>query len=125
MTGSRERIRVLYLINDLGVGGAQRALLSQAAALDRDRFEAHVASLELIARGPLERRFREAGITVHALAAPGEAFGLAPLKFHALLGSLRPDIVHTHLAAAGITGRIAARARRVPHVVSTLHNVSD
>lgn len=125
MTRSRERIRVAYLIDDLTIGGAQRALLSQTAALDRDRYEVHVASLELIAEGSLGPAFRQIGIKVHALAGPGEAFGFAPLRFHSLLRTIRPDIVHTHLTAAGITGRVAARSRGVPHVVSTLHNVSD
>src|SRR5262249_32222933 len=119
------RARVLYVINDLCIGGAQRALLSQAAALDPERFEVHVASLELAAGGPLARDYREAGVAVHAFEAPGVAFGLAPFRLQALIGRWRPDIVHTHLAAAGVVGRTAAHARRVPHVVSTLHNVTD
>ena len=70
------------MINDLTVGGAQRALLSQAEGLDRDRLEVHVASLELAPDGGLSAEFRDAGLTVHALASPGEPFGLAPLRLH-------------------------------------------
>jgi len=117
--------RVLYLIDDFGIGGAQSALLSQAAALDPDRFEVHVATLRRVAGDPLEPAFRAAGIAVHDLTAADEPFGVTLLRLHSLLKTLRPDIVHTHLAAAGITGRIMARVGRVPHVVSTLHNVSD
>ena len=122
---AEDKTRLLYVINDLTVGGAQRALLSQAQVLDRDRYDIHVASLELLPRGGLTAAFREAGLTVHTLAAPGEPFGLAPLRCRALVARLQPGIVHTHLAAAGITGRTAARGCRVPHVLSTLHNVSD
>ena len=125
MSRSRDRFRILYLIDDLTLGGAQRALLSQAAALDRERFEVHVASLELRPGGPLAQSFREAGIAVHTLTTVGEPLGLAPLRLRALVTSLRPDVVHTHLARAGIAGRIVARSRRVPHVVSTLHHLSD
>ena len=125
MSRSHDPAPLLYVINDLTVGGAQRALLSQAEGLDRERLEVHVASLELAPGGGLSAAFRDAGLTVHALASPGEPFGLAPLRLHRLVARLEPEIVHTHLAAAGIAGRIAARACQVPHVVSTLHNVSD
>ena len=122
---ARGRQRLLYVINDLTVGGAQRALLSQAAGLDRERFDVHVASLEIFADGPLTPEFRNAGITVHTLARQGEPFGLGPLRLRAKIEALKPGIVHTHLAASGIAGRLAARSCGVRHVVSTLHNVSD
>lgn len=122
---ARSRQRLLYVINDLTVGGAQRALLSQAAGLDRDRYDVHVASLELLPEGSLTPEFEAAGITVHTLAKAGEPFGMGPLRLRARIAALQPDIAHTHLAAAGIVGRIAARSCGVHHVVSTLHNVSD
>lgn len=38
-----------------------------------------------------------------------------------ILRKIKPDIVHTYLAKAGITGRIAARLSSVPHVMHTVH----
>ena len=125
MPSADGRIRLLYVINDLTVGGAQRALFGQTEMLDRDRFDVHVASLELAPGGTLAAAFREAGVAIHLLASASEPFGLAPLRLRALIHRLEPEIVHTHLAAAGIAGRVAARGARVPHVVTTLHNVSD
>ncbi len=37
------------------------------------------------------------------------------------LGRLRPDLVHTHLAKAGILGRWAAARRGVPRIAHTVH----
>lgn len=117
--------RVLFVINDLAIGGAQRAMVAQASVLDRMRFEPVVASLELIPEGPMAALLAKARIPVHRLRRPDES----PLVLWPRLGRLiahqRPDIVHTHLAAAGIAGRLAARHHRVPGVVTTVHNVRD
>ena len=42
-------------------------------------------------------------------------------KLYKLFKNLKPHIVHTHLAKAGILGRLAARWAKVPHIVATVH----
>lgn len=42
-------------------------------------------------------------------------------KLYKLFNNLKPHIVHTHLAKAGILGRLAARWAKVPHIVTTVH----
>jgi glycosyltransferase involved in cell wall biosynthesis len=117
--------RVLYLINDLGLGGAQRVLLSQSAGLDRSRWAPAVASLEIAPGGALIGAFERAGIAVHRLRRAHEPAAIAAVRLPRLIRRIAPDVVHTHLAAAGVAGRVAARHAGVPRIVSTQHNLSD
>ncbi len=117
--------RIVYVVNDLALGGAQRVLLGQASRLDRGTFEPAVASLELDPCGALAPAFADAGIPVWRLRREGEAPALAVPRLIARLAKQRPAIVHTHLAAAGVTGRLAAYGLGRTRVVTTLHNLSD
>ncbi len=116
---------LLHVINDLATGGAQRILCGQAAGLDRARWRVHVASLEIVAGGALIEACRAAGVPVHPLRRAHEPRSFAVARLVALLRTLSPDLVHTHLAAADVAGRTAARLAQVPHVVTTFHNLSD
>jgi len=49
---------------------------------------------------------------------------VAPWKIRGLLKQLRPNIVHTHLAKAGIVGRFAATSCRIPIIMHTVHGPS-
>lgn len=124
MTNDQPR-RVLYVINDLELGGAQRVLVQQACALDRDAWRPEVASLERLAGGPLATELEQRGVPVHRLRAAHEPSWTAFARLEACVRSTAPAIVHTHLALAGVAGRVAARRAGVPYVVSTLHNLSD
>ncbi len=42
-------------------------------------------------------------------------------KLYKLFKNLKPHLVHTHLAKAGILGRVAAKWAKVPHIVTTVH----
>lgn len=110
---------------------------------------AHIATVDvtlgILLKGQL-RAQREAGLDVTTISAPGrwaddlEAEGIKHIPWHhatrgwdpredvraffelyGIFGRERFDIVHTHTAKPGVMGRIAARLRRVPVVVNTVH----
>jgi glycosyltransferase involved in cell wall biosynthesis len=118
--GDWDRVRVLHMITHLGRGGATDNTLLTVAGLDRSRYQVDLAAgpgdLEANARAAADRLFLLPGLA-RALGRP------ADLRAAAALWRLAAgyDIVHTHTAKAGVLGRFAARARKVPAVVHTIH----
>jgi glycosyltransferase involved in cell wall biosynthesis len=113
--------RVLYLIDSLGMGGAERGLALTVRHLDRSQVEPEVAALW----GPYDNAgaILDAGIPVHRLGIrPGAWAVLAVLRVRRLLKRGRFDAVHTQVVWASITGRIAGRLAGVK-VLSHIANV--
>lgn len=107
-------IRVLNIISDTNIGGAGRVILNYLNYSDRSRFETLVA----VPRGSLLKEpLEKAGAQVL------EVDGMADRSYHredvkalrALIGQVKPDLVHTHGA---LSGRIAAKRLGVPIVYS-------
>jgi glycosyltransferase involved in cell wall biosynthesis len=112
---------VLYVVDSLGLGGAERGLVLTLRHLDHARVHAEVAMLW----GPdtLAAEIHELGIPVHRLhAARGPAALLRVPRMARLLRRGRFDAVHTQVLWASITGRIAGRLARVK-VISHVLNV--
>src|SRR5262249_23247732 len=111
-------IRVATVIEALGRGGAERLLVDTARHLDRGRFLLRVYTLY-----PVRRDYADA---LSALEVPEECLVLAgprqiPAGVRRLRACLRrdgADVLHTHLFAANVVGRLAARAEALP-VLST------
>lgn len=103
-----KRIRVMHIINDLSIGGAEMMLYKLLAETNRERFDPIVISL--IDRGSLRERIEALGIAVHTTGMkPGFPSPLGLLRLVRLMRRLKPDLVlgwmyHSCLAAqlAGI-----------------------
>lgn len=121
MTASVGRpVRVLCVINSLQPGGAERRLVDMAP-LVRDRgVDLRVAVLHP-GRG-LDSELAATGIEPVSLAGAGGRPGFVR-RLRALLGDVRPDVLHTTLFESDIVGRAASVLERVP-TVSSLVNVS-
>jgi glycosyltransferase involved in cell wall biosynthesis len=110
-------VRVLYLIDSLAVGGAERSLADLAPAYRERGVQLTVAYLH---ERPGVRRELEAAATVHSLAGAGGAVG-AVWRAGRLVRASRPDLVHTTLFEADLVGRTAATLARVPAVSSLVN----
>ena len=105
--------RILYVITELDVGGAEKALYELATRLSRAAYEPEVACLS--GRGPLGADLRERGIPVHFLDARGAWDVRALWRLRRLVK--RAEIVHSFLYHANMAARLAAVGTGVAAVV--------
>lgn len=115
------KIRVLQLIDRLGPGGAEALLVTLASCIDRAHFDLHVLALRPCPDSEVAPRLRRLGIPVAELNHRGSYDLPALIAVMRYIRRHRIDIVHTHLLAADVTGRVAGFLTRRP-VVSTIHN---
>jgi glycosyltransferase involved in cell wall biosynthesis len=129
-------LKVVHVITRLILGGAQENTLITCRLLaERGHDVTLITGPALGPEGELFNQTRGAGyrvITVDQLIR-----AINPVKdirsyfaIKKLLGELRPDVVHTHSAKAGILGRFAGRALKgrwgkdVPVVIHTIHGLA-
>ena len=115
-----KRIRLLWLIDSLTVGGAESLIVPFARQLDPSRYELFLCCLATIQGNALEKELRAANIEVLNLGARN----LRDLRaFRKLLRFLREqhiDLIHAHLTYASIWAAVASRLTKIPSV-ATLH----
>lgn len=112
-------MRVLYVIDSLVPGGAERSLAALAPAYRERGVTLDVAYLQ--DRPGVQADLESGGARVVCVAGPGGRARVVR-RLLRLIRTVRPDLVHTTLAEANLAGRAAARLAGVP-VVSSLVNV--
>ena len=113
-------MRVLYVIDSVvASGGAERSLVALAPQLIARGVELDVRYL--VERPGLQDELRKAGATVEVVGSASRLRRIGEIRSAVL--ATRPDLVHTTLFEADVTGRTAARLARTP-VVSSLVNVA-
>lgn len=119
-----ERIKILYLIGTLRIGGAERQIVEVATRLDREHFDPRLYSIS--AGGPLETILRQHALEYTAFdAVAGKSpipAGVYGRKLFALLRYMqreRPMILHSYMHTPSIYGRICAVLTRVPVVITS------
>src|SRR5687768_9311992 len=101
--GSRTReLRVVFVINSLGPGGAERSLVELVSSLPSHRVRCVVACLD-------GRKAQAAWVGEHLDVRVLPKGRLAAVRgLHRLIAAEQPDLVHTTIFEADVVGRLAA-----------------
>lgn len=121
-------MRIVHIITRMIVGGAQEN--TRYNCLDLSRLYGDDVTLitgpSLGAEGSLLEKFSDPDLNI--VLVPELIRSIRPWtdfaayrKLRTLLKQLRPDVVHTHSAKAGVLGRAAAWSLNIPCVVHTVH----
>jgi glycosyltransferase involved in cell wall biosynthesis len=110
-------LRVLQVINSLGLGGAENVLAKLALGVDPARFETFVCCTSDL--GPHAKTLKSHRIPVHLAGPRGRIHNyIRPWHLKKVISEVRPDVVHTHglpaLAELG-PGAIIGRKHRWIH----------
>jgi len=118
------RLRVLYLIDSLGAGGAEHLLAAYLRHLPGLGIDPTVAALQ-------DRGGNPTAPVIEAMGIPVLDLGIERLRqrgAYRYIGRVidreAPDLVHTQLEFANVLGAPAASGRGIP-VISTLHTLEE
>lgn len=112
-------MKILHIITSLRMGGAEVALFNRLKGMRNDPGVQH--KVVCFYDGPITGAIRELGISV--LLVRGFVKGYDPLglwQLFKITRSLKPDIIHTALWTANISGRIVGSILQIP-VINELH----
>jgi glycosyltransferase involved in cell wall biosynthesis len=106
------RLRVLQVINSLGLGGAENVLVKLALGVDPNRFETSVCCTSDL--GPLVAPLTSHGVSVQLAGPRGRVHNyLRPWHIKKVISAIKPHVVHTHgLPALAEVGPGALLGRR-------------
>ena len=121
-----KRTRVLWCIKCLGYGGAERLLVSTAAARDTERFD-YEAAYVVPSKNALVPELEATGVPVHCLGSSEHNGDLRWMRhLRRLLLDGRFDVVHFHLPYTAALGRLVVRSlprSARPRTMTTEHNM--
>jgi len=112
-----KQTKVLFIISQLAVGGAERQLLELVKHLDKDKYLPKVCSLS--EKTQLGEYFRKAGVEIAVIGRKHSIDFNRLLQLYRLLKREKPIIVHTFMHSANTYGRIAAKLAGVPIIIAS------
>ncbi len=120
MTPQHRRLKVVYVVPDLRVGGAERHAVELMSRMDRSQFEPSVVCIG--EPGGLFSALGKAGVPAVALGRTKREAVISLVQIVRAFRATRPDLVIVRGYNAELLGRLAAVLTRVPRVVLWVHN---
>lgn len=120
----RNKVAILYVINDLGLGGAQRIVADLACHSNKTLYTPIVCNFNISRGKEIEQELLKAGVkVVNFRSVVCRCFVNIWKLFH-LIKKYKICIVHSHLFRSSLSATIAARLAGVRCVVSSEHNTT-
>jgi glycosyltransferase involved in cell wall biosynthesis len=121
----KKKIRVLYTIGTLDIGGAEGQLVRLVTHLNPNKFEPVVCCLS--SAGPYRKALDDAGIPVKVIGFTGSPHRdlIHLLRLTGYMRRIKPDIVHGFLFWAYIIGTFAARMAGIPVVIASRRSLGN
>lgn len=116
--------KIIWMIDSLGPGGAERMTFSIINNLDREKFDIRVCALQVQHGNPVAKELESIGIPVDLLNIPNLRHPANLPKILNYLRTYRPHLIHTQLEFADIFGNVAGFLLHIPSV-STLHTLGN
>lgn len=127
MQHPNRKIKILFFIGSLRLGGAEKQVVELALGLDKSRFDVEICCINK--GGDMVEDVRRAGVPVH-LADISLPYGKCnPLSWLHLLKNLmrvngyirrlKPDIIHGYLFTAYVIGALCGRWAGAPKIIAS------
>lgn len=116
-------MNILFVITGLGVGGAERQVTALA---DRLSSLGHAITIAYLT-GPAKILPISLNVQVVPLNMSKTPWGVAKayINLRALISSLMPDVVHSHMVHANLLTRLIRLTLSFPRLVCTAHNSNE
>lgn len=114
--------KILWMIDGLGHGGAERMTLALMQKFDREEFDLRVCALQVKQGNPVGDELKRIGIPVDLLHIPNLRHPLNLPRIIRYVREHKPHIIHTQLEFANVFGNIAGAVFGIPSA-ATLHTL--
>jgi glycosyltransferase involved in cell wall biosynthesis len=116
----KQKIKVLQLTANLGIGGLERVVVNLCKYLDKKNFDVHACCIRF--KGEFATELEEDGIPVHLVPqVTSRPDYLAFTRLAKIINKIKPHVIHSHNTNSFIDSTLATMFTHVPVKVNTDH----